>query len=75
MVPTKHTCGLIGEFPKLRGSILGVPIKRTLVFWGLCWGSLILGNYQWTGVLANGRSANTVVVVVQVCNLEVALEL
>ena len=33
-------------FPKIRGTILGVPIIRTIVFWGLYWGSLILGNYQ-----------------------------
>ena len=29
------------EFPKLRGTILGV-----VVFWGLYWGPPILGNYQ-----------------------------
>ena len=33
-------------FPKNRGTILGVPIIRTIVFWGLYWGSLILGNYR-----------------------------
>ena len=33
-------------FPKIRGTILGVPIIRTIVFWGLYWGPLILGNYQ-----------------------------
>ena len=26
------------EFPKIRGTILGVPIIRTIVFWGLYWG-------------------------------------
>ena len=35
-----------GGFPKLGGTILGVPIIRTIVLWGLYWGSLILGNYQ-----------------------------
>ena len=25
---------------------MGVPIIRTIVFWGLYWGPLILGNYH-----------------------------
>ena len=29
-------------FPKTRGTLLGVPIIRTIVYWG----PLILGNYQ-----------------------------
>ena len=29
---------LIWGFPKIRGTILGVPIIRTIVFWGLYWG-------------------------------------
>ena len=33
-------------FPKIRGTILGVPIIRTIVFRGLYWGPLILGNYH-----------------------------
>ena len=37
--------GFILGFPKIRGTFLGVPIIRTIVFWGLYWGSLILGNY------------------------------
>ena len=28
-------------FPKIRGTILGVPIIRTIVYWGLYWGPLI----------------------------------
>ena len=28
------------------GTFLGVPIVRTIVFWGLYWGPLILGNYH-----------------------------
>ena len=28
-----------GEFPNLRGTFLGVPIMRTIVFGGLHWGS------------------------------------
>ena len=37
---------LIWGFPKIRGTFLGVPIIRTIVFWGLHWGPLILGNYH-----------------------------
>ena len=33
-------------FPKIGSTILGVPIKRTIVFWCLYWGPTILGNYQ-----------------------------
>ena len=33
-------------FPKIRGTILGVPILRTIVLGGLYWGPLVLGNYQ-----------------------------
>ena len=36
----------IWEFPKIGGTLLGVPIIRTIVFWGLYWGPLILGNYH-----------------------------
>ena len=32
------------DFPKIRGTILGVPIIRTIVYWGLYWGPLFLGN-------------------------------
>ena len=38
-------------FPKIRGTILGVPIIRIIVFWGVYWGPLILGNYQISWVL------------------------
>ena len=34
------------EFPKIRGTILGVPIISIIVFWGLYWGPPILGNYH-----------------------------
>ena len=34
------------EFPKIRGTILGVPVIRTIVYWGLYWGPPILGNYN-----------------------------
>ena len=30
----------IWGLPKIRGSYLGVPIIRTIVFWGLYWGPL-----------------------------------
>ena len=36
----------IWGFPKIRGTILGVPVIRTMVFWGLYWGPLILANYH-----------------------------
>ena len=32
------------EFPKIRGTILGVPIIRTVAFGSLYWGSPILEN-------------------------------
>ena len=32
-------------FPKIRGTILGVPMIRTIVFRGLYWGPPILANY------------------------------
>ena len=41
-------------FPKLGGIFLGVHIIRTIVFWGLYWGSPIVGNYH-IGVLAPSR--------------------
>ena len=39
-------CDFIWEFPEIRGTILGVPIIRTIIFCGLYWGPLILGNYH-----------------------------
>ena len=36
----------IWGFPEIRDTFLGVPIIRTIVFWGLYWGPLILGNYH-----------------------------
>ena len=37
---------IFGGFPKLGVPILGVPIIRSIIFWSLYWGPLILGNYQ-----------------------------
>ena len=37
---------LIWGFPKIRGTILRVPIIGIIVYWGLYWGPLILGNYH-----------------------------
>ena len=34
----RNLCGIWG-FPKIRGTILGVPIIRTIVFWGSTLGS------------------------------------
>ena len=44
----KRTTGLgdIWGFPKIRGTFLGVPIIRILVFRGLYWGPPIWGNYH-----------------------------
>ena len=33
-------------FPKIKGTFLGVPLIRTIIYWGIYWGTLILGNYQ-----------------------------
>ena len=33
-------------FPKIRGTFLGVPKIRIVVFWGLYWVPFILGNYR-----------------------------
>ena len=40
-------CGLepIWGFPKIRGTFW-VPIRRTIIFWGLYWGPAISGNYH-----------------------------
>ena len=38
--------GVIWVFPKIRGTFLGVPIIRTIAFWGLYWGPPTLGNYH-----------------------------
>ena len=37
---------IIWGVPKIRGTFLGVPIRRTTVFWGLYWGLPVLGNYN-----------------------------
>ena len=34
-------------FPKIRGSIWGVPIVRTIVFWGLYWYVLQASACAW----------------------------
>ena len=36
----------VWRFPKIRGTFLGVPIIRIIIFWGLDWGPPILGNYH-----------------------------
>ena len=38
--------GSIQGFPKIRDTFLAVPIIRTIIYWGLYWGTLILGNYH-----------------------------
>ena len=44
---------VIWEFHKIRGTFLGVPIIRIIVFWGLYWGPPILGNYHIKGCRYN----------------------
>ena len=36
----------IWGFPEIRGTLFGVPIIRIIVYWGLYWGPLILGNHH-----------------------------
>ena len=38
--------GVIWRFPRIGGTLLGVPLIRIIVFWGLYWGPLICGNYH-----------------------------
>ena len=49
-------------FPKIGGTILGVPIIRTIVVWGLYWGPPILGNYQIIPWLLNSVNPRVCVV-------------
>ena len=34
----------LGGVPKIRDTFWGVPITRTIAFWGLCWGATFHGN-------------------------------
>ena len=47
---SKRVCwgciGVIWGFPEIRGTILGVPIMRIIVFGGLYWGTLVLENHH-----------------------------
>ena len=38
--------GIYRGFPKFGVPFLGIPILRIIAFWGLYWGSCILGNYH-----------------------------
>ena len=42
------------RFPKTRGSVSGVPIRRTIAFWGRCWGSPFLEGTQLPDVFSLG---------------------
>ena len=42
----KDCIRIMWGFPKIRGTLLGVPRIRTIVFWDLYWGPLILENYH-----------------------------
>ena len=37
-MPASKVSGLLG-FPNIKGTFLGVPIKRTTIFWGLYLGA------------------------------------
>ena len=47
-------------FPKIRGTLLGVPIIRIIVYLGLYWAPLILGNYHVTAPCPNPNLGETV---------------
>ena len=40
-----HSEGIWG-FPKIKGTFLGVPIMRIIIYWGVYGGPPILGNYH-----------------------------
>ena len=45
----------IWVFSKIRGTLLGVPIKRIIVLRGLHWGPPVLGHcHTWLGVQGLG---------------------
>ena len=43
-----------------QGTILGVPIRRTLVYWGLSWGPLFWATTTFAHVLERGASGEQV---------------
>ena len=49
--------GNIWGFPKIRGTILGVPIIRTIIFWGSMLGSPYFGKLPYT--LAGPKMLNS----------------
>ena len=46
-----------GDFPKLGLLFWGVARIRTIVFWDLYWGPLMLGNYHLGGTYSRDRSS------------------
>ena len=46
-----------GNFPKLGGTFLGVPIFRIIVCWGLCWGPVFLGTTRFSTGCWRGNCA------------------
>ena len=53
--PQGLLCRSIWGFPKIRGTFWGVPIIRIILYWGLFWGPLILGNYHFVFATASCR--------------------
>ena len=48
-------------FPKIRGTLFGVPIIRIIVYWGLQWGPLIWGKYHVKkNILLFGKEGKTI---------------
>ena len=47
-----------GGFLKLGVPCSGVPLIRIIVYWGLCWGPLTLGNYQVLCLRVQGTEAS-----------------
>ena len=52
---------LLWGFPKIRGTILGVPIRRTIVFWGLYWGPPYFEKVPYCAGPAGGFNARSFV--------------
>ena len=59
-------------FPKIRGTILGVPIIRIIVYWVLYWDPPILGNYHVCCTILSDRGVPSPLMTWHrgVCNME-----
>ena len=41
---TVFTVALKSRFPNIRGTIWGIPIVRTIIFWGLYWAHVVISQ-------------------------------